>query len=409
MSLRKLYEYIKPLVDIYFYKYFGEKKTFVFDMITKLNEKASLSSNDEIKNCEFIYKIFYFAIFITFIVLIIWTLYDTWIKNYKSISYKLSPIIKNQLRLKDLAEFKQIENVIYFTDNFSIDFDLFIYTLIICVILYIVYYFHVKLEIDIVLKEFNLMVPILVIILILGIIYFIYNYTFINLLSRRNHSLKDVIYKNINIEFLNKYNICNYIQKKDKYDDYFQYGKCNDIKYNFSKNRLYDYINDVINEIYNKNNSLTLENFKTMKDKNGILYKDKLSSAFFTFILIKYFVDNNLLDDAKELLSTYNLFSFINRINPILSLNYESLIFSSSDVLNFESPKMRKVFNNNKDIYNYVYNEFYNNNSQVQELIIDIYNVCKYKIISIYDYYLFVGLIIICTIIYYFIKYYYKN
>ena len=208
-------------------------------------------------------------------------------------------------------------------------------------------------------------------------------------------------------KFKNK--ICNYSEKKNKFDDYFQEGKCNDIKYNFNQNKLFIYISSVINEAYNTDNAITLEKFKTMKDKNGVLYKDKLSSAFYTFILIRYYVDNNLLDDAKDLFSTHNLGSYISRINPILSLNYDSLIFNSVNTLNYEMPKMKKAFNNNKDIYNYVYNDFYNNNSIIQELIVDIYNICKYKMISLYDYYLLNGIIIFCVIIYYFFKYYFKK
>jgi hypothetical protein len=410
MNLKELYKYIKPIIDIYFYKYFGEKREFILEMIKLFNDKALTDAKDDTTGrCELINKIYYYVLFTIFILLIVWILYDTIKKNYRSLSYKIGLFMKDQIKLRDMLEFKQIENIIYFTDNFSLNIDLVIYLLLILLILYIAYRYQYVFEFKQVYKEFNMFIPVLITILILGIIYFIYNYTFLNLLSRRTHNLKDVIYKNINIEFINNHNICNYIQKKDKFDDYFEYGKCNDIKYNFNQNKLYTYINDVINEIYNSDNDITLEKFKSLKDKNGVLYKNKLSSAFYTFILIRYYIDNNLLDDAKELFSTYNLMSFLPRINPVLSLNYDSLIFSSSNSLNFETAKMKKAFNNNRDIYNYVYNDFYNNNSTVQELIIDIYNICKYKMISLYDYYLLIGIIIFCVVIYYFVKYYFKK
>lgn len=411
MNLKELYQYIKPIIDIYFYKYFGEKRQFIINMIRILDTKAIPEEDtpDNAFDCEWINKIYYYVLFTVFILLIVWILYDTFRKNYKALTYKIGILIKDQIRLKDILEFKQIESIMYITENFSLNLDLTIYILLIAVIIYIAYRFQYKLEIEEVYKEFNMLLPVLLIIMVLGIGYFLYNYTFFNLLSRRTHSLKDVIYKNINIEFINKHTICNYIQKKDKFDDYFQYGKCNDIKYNFNQNKLFEYIKNVINEIYNLDNAITLEKFKTLKDKNGILYKDKLSSAFYTFILVRYYIDNNLLDDAKELFSTYNLVSFLPRINPMLSLNYDSLIFNSSNSLGYEMPKMRQAFNNNKDIYNYVYNDFYNTNSIIQELIVDIYNICKYKMISLYDYYLLNGIIIICVIIYYFIIYYFKK
>jgi hypothetical protein len=181
--------------------------------------------------------------------------------------------------------------------------------------------------------------------------YFFYNYTFLNLLSKRGNTLKNLFYDNINIEFLTKYQLCNYAHKKDKFDDYFVVDKCNDLKSNFNLKKLFAYLTDVINEIYNQDNEITLEKFKTLQDKNGVLYKDKLSSAFFTFVLIRYYIDNNLVEDAKELFSTNNLNSPLTRINPILSLNYDSLMFASSNGLTYDMIQMQRAFNNNKDIY----------------------------------------------------------
>jgi hypothetical protein len=411
MNWKELYEYIKPLIDIYFIKYFGEKKDFMFEMTNIIAEKAEKdATGSTIPKCEFMIKIYYYVIFIIFISLIIWILYDTLIKNYRALSYSIGSMVKEQIKLKDMLEFKQIENIIYITDSFSINFDLLLYLILIIIILSIAYYFHYKANILKVYTEFNLLIPVFIVIVILGVIFFIYNYTFTNLISKRLHNLKYVIYNNINLEFINKYKICNYIQKKDRFDDYFIYGKCNDLKYSFNQNKLYLYITDCINELYNNNNELSLEQFKTAKDKNGILYKHKLSSAFYTFILARYYIDNNLLEDAKDLFSTYNLLTLLPRINPILSFSYDSLIVNqSNNSLTFELPKMRKAFNNNKDIYNYVYNDYYNISSQIQELIIDIYNICKYKMLSLYDFYLFIGIIIVCIIIYYFVKNYYNK
>lgn len=413
MSFAKLYEYIKPLVDIYIYKYFGEKKNFFFEMLKLLEIKAMENAKKvnvlKYETCEMLYKLYYYLVFLIFILLIIWILYDTFYKNFTAFSYNIGLLVKDQIRLNDILAFKQIEHLFYINDGFSFDYMLFIYLFIIILIIAIAYYFIFILKISEVYNEFNLLLPLLLFIISAGIFYFIYNYTFINLLSKRANTLKNLFYDNINIEFIKNYQLCNYSHKKDKFDDYFIIDKCNDIKTNFNLNKLFSYLTDVMNEIYNKDNEITLEKFKVLRDKNDVLYKDKMSSAFFTFIIIRYYIDNNLIEDAKELFSINNLSSIIRRINPILLLNYDSLLFSSSYGLTYDMPNMQKAFSNNKDIYNYVYNDFYNNNSQIQEIIVDIYNICKYKMISIYNYYVLIGIIIICIIIYYFIRYYYSD
>jgi hypothetical protein len=414
MNIKDIYKYIKPLIDIYFNKYFGEKKIFINEMLNILTDKAheqSTKSSVDKKTCDIIYKTFYFSILFIFILLIIIILYLIYINTYYSFNANIAKMLKNQLRLDDIPEFNQLKNIIYITDNFSFDFIFVIFIIIICIIIYFAYYFHNILNIDKVYKEFNILLPFLVITLIIGIVYYIYNFSYMNLVSRRTKNLLEMIYNNINLHFINSQGICNYISKKNKFDDYFVAGKCNDIKYNFNQTKLYNYIGDIINSAYNKHNDLTLEKFKTLKDENGVSYTDKLSSAFFTFILIRYFIDNNLLEEAKDLFSTFNLIKIkvMPRINPVLYLNTESILFNSKNELNFNNnPNLRKAFNRNKDIYNYVYNDYYNKQSIIQELIVDIYNLCKYKMLSVYDYYSFLGFIIICIIIYYFIINYYK-
>ena len=415
MNIKDFYKYIKPLIDIYFDKYFGEKKTFITEMIKILKIKAkeqSTKSSVDKNTCDIIYTIYYLTIFIIFLLLIIWILYDIYRKTNFILNATFSNMLKNQIKLDDIPEFSQLKNIIYITDNFSFDYTLIIFIIIIAIIIYLAYYFQVNLEIEGVYKEFNILLPFLGVSLIVGIVYYIYNFNYTNLLSRRSKNLLELVYNNINLNFINSQGICNYISKKNKFDDYFIAGKCNDIKYNFNQTKLYNYITEIMNSAYNKNNSLTLEKFKTLKDENGISYTDKLSSAFFTFILIRYFVDNNLLEEGKNLFSTFNLIKMklMPRINPILYLSNESILFNSKNELIFtNNPNMQKAFNRNKDIYNYVYNDYYNKKSLIQELIVDIYNLCKYKMLSVYDYYTLIGFIIICLIIYYFIINYYKS
>ena len=418
MKLQEIYDIIKPIIDIIVNKYFKEKYDFFINIISIFNTKASehaLSVGDSgttltVLKCTWIYKIYYYLILLVFLICCIWIIYDIFIKFFYSFNAYFSMLIKKQLKLKDIPEFKQIENIIYLTDNFSLDINFIFFIIISIIIIAIVYYFQFILNLNQLFKEFNLLIPFIATIIIIGIIYFIYNFNHLNILSRRNNSLMQSIYNNINMQFINEQQLCNYLQKKDKFDDYFVHGNCNDIKYLFSLKKLYSYITLQINEIYSKDNNVNIETFKSMKDSKGIFYKDRLRTAFFTFSIMKYYVDNNLLNDAKDFFSTYNLMKlrFKPRINPILNLNYDSILFNSTD-LSYSIPEMQQAFNNNKDIYNFVYNDFYNLNSTIQKIIVDIYNICKYKMICVYYYYILLSIIMICIILYYFIKKYYNR
>ena len=63
---------------------------------------------------------------------------------------------------------------------------------------------------------------------------------------------------------------------------------------------------------------------------------------------------------------------------------------------------MKEVFNNNKEIYYYVYNEYYEICNNIQNNIVDIYNICSHKTICMYYYYLIIGIVMLIIVIYYF-------
>ena len=157
--------------------------------------------------------------------------------------------------------------------------------------------------------------------------------------------------------------------------------------------------------------SITLEKFLTLKNNKNIYYKDLLISSFFTYTFIKYYIDNNLFDSAKKIFSVSNLQSsfYRNRINPILDLSYDSILFNpSNNDLNFNNILMQEAFNNNKEIYYYVYNEYYELCSNIQNTIVNIYNICTHKTICMYYYYAIIYIIMLIIIIYYFIINYLK-
>ena len=124
-------------------------------------------------------------------------------------------------------------------------------------------------------------------------------------------------------------------------------------------------------------------------------------------------VRKSFKNEAKDIFSTYNLMKYLlkSQINPLLNIKSEAILLDNDndDDLNYDSNlDIAIAFNNNKDIYNFVYNEYYNTKSTIQTLIVDIYNICKYKMTSIYIYYLFIILIMIFLIFFYFIVNYFN-
>jgi hypothetical protein len=399
--------FIISVFDIFFIKYFGDKFKFINTFINDFN-----SINAVNKDCGWMLNLFYYIILLIYFIAIIWIVCDVIIKNYYLSNAYIGMSFKDKLIFSDIPEFNQIKNLIYINDNFSFDIHFIIFLSLLIITVAIFYYFNYFKKYDNFFTEFNLIIPLFVISIIIGVIYFITNFKNTALLSSRVNILKTFIYDNINISFINNKKLCNYLDKKNILDDFFVYGKCNNIKYLFTQDKLYSYITDIINEIHNTtttDNNIDLDKFLTLKDKSGIFYKDRLVSAFFTFNFIRYYIDNNLLDEAKEFFSTYNIIKsiFNSRINPILNFNYDSILFNSTD-LSYNIPSMQNAFNHNKKIYYYIYNEFYNTNTNIQEMIIDIYNFCKFKILCIYYYYLIIAIMMIFMIIYYFTKNYYN-
>ena len=406
MKFREIYErFIKPFVEIVIY-YFTNKMKFT----NEVNQIIKVIG-DKDETCGFIKKAVYYSLLFIYFIAILWILLDIIMKNRYLFNSYFARVFKTQLLFSDIPEFYQLKNIIYITDSISFDIHFIIFISILLIIYGIYYYFNDNLKeffTDKFEKEFNLFIPFIVASIIIGIFYYIYNSYNIILLSNKSNKITKLIYDNMNKEFINKTKICNYNEEKiNNFDNDFVKGNCNDLKINFTTSKFYNYIDDTINEMYSnsKLNSITLEKFLTLKNNNNVPYKDLLISSFFTYTFIKYYVDNNLFDNAKQFFSSSNLETFIYkyRINPILDFNYDSILFNpSNDDLNFNNPLIQQAFNNNKDIYYYVYNEYYELCNEIQNILVDIYNICNYKTICMYYYYTIIFIIMIIIMIYYF-------
>jgi hypothetical protein len=386
-------------------QYFLDKNEF----LTNISKTFGSDKNkDNDGRCSYINEIFNVILIVLLILIFIYIILFTFSANYYSANALLKKSFSNQIRLRDIPEFYQIKNIFYINDFISFDTSLILLMFSAILLIVICYYLDNSpqfkdLKIHFI-ETLNLFIILSLLIVITGFIYYSINYNNLINLAKRNNILIVFFYKNINRDYIEKKQLCNYTDKKDILDSDFQLNKCNDIELNFSIQTLYDYIKDIMNEIYNDDNNITIDKFKTLQDKNGILYKDRLSSAFFTFSLMYYYTSNNLYDEAKELFAKHNY-----SINPILDLNYESVLLNKPDLSFNNNILMQTSFNNNKDIYYYVYNDYYNISSEIQNLIVDIYNICKYRMISIYTYYNFVFFMMIVIVIYYLIKKYMES
>jgi len=397
--------FMKLMKNIYFYgnKYYEEKKDF-YELILKINENNGIFCKHKWISKNLLQLIFLLLLFtlIWFLITIINNVY-----NYLKLTSFL--YMKDNARLIDSPLFIQLKNVYYFNDYFSIDMSFLIFIITPLIILAELWILKYGLEKNSKYREvFSYTEWFCYLIIIFGVIYYLIIYKDLTALGTRLNTANNIIYNNINADFINSQKICNYLNKKTEFDYEFVYGKCNDIRNNIAISKLYNYIKSITKEIQQNIApiaNIDVEKFKTLKDKYGILYKDKITSALFTFQLVKYYIDNDLIEEAKDFFSAYNLL-YLNKINllrkkinPILYLRFDNLIvFNNTFQYN---TKMADSFGQNKKIYNYIYGEINKIQNTIQNVVVDIYNICSYKLISVYVYYLIVFLLFIIFIIIY--------
>ncbi len=401
---QKFKEFIYFIVEM-INEYYKNKIDFI-ELAKKNNKLCGDKSDPNVKNN--IHSMIVMVVAVIVLLLVIYLILTTIDKSFNYVKSNIYLNFKTESKLIDNPKYKQVDNLYYINDYFTIDRGLFVFVIAAVIVLFLIS----KLE-DLALNydEFTYLKIFCYSIIVIAVFYYIINYIYIIDLGRQINFLNKYIYKNINTDFLNSEKICNYLNRKNEYDYKFKYGKCNDIKNNFSSQKLYNYIKkqmiDIENNIAPVNN-IDAEKFKVLKDKNGILYKDKIIKAIFTFQLIKYFLDNDLVEEAIEFFSTFNLLIFSNtifgkQINPFLYLRNENLmVFNNQFEYNFE---IQSSFFNNKNIYNHIYKDFNNIQNNIQNIILEVYNICSYKILTIDIYYGIIFVIMLIILILYIYMY----
>lgn len=381
--------------------YYMEKKIFFDNVLLNAVKNPRICKNKKIMELT-VQSIIIFLLFAIF-----WLIYDSLHQSYYYVKSKSYLYFKENSKLIDDPVFIQINNLYFLNNYFAIDINFFWFlfaAFFIIVKIYFLEMFNDGGE-----SVFNMLNILCYLILIIGVIFYIINYSYIISLGKRVNVLNKLIYNNINVEFINSQKICNYLNKKSEYDYEFTYGKCNDIAYNYSASKLYAYINLNINEIQELVGSisnLSIDKFKKLKDKKGVLYKDKIKSAIFTYQIISYYLDNDLIEEAKDFFSTYNLIYsrytdaiLKTRINPILFLRNDNIMLFDKSIQ--YTNLMSNSFGDNKNIYNLIYKEYSEIQNNIQNIIIDVYNICNYKMISVYIYYFIIFILIVLFVLYY--------
>jgi hypothetical protein len=113
-------------------------------------------------------------------------------------------------------------------------------------------------------------------------------------------------------------------------------------------------------------------------------------------------VDSDLIEEAKNFFSAFNMIYTPNlqiikkKINPLLYLKIDNIIIFDNIYL-FEG-ELKESFYENKELFEYIKFEYNKIQSQIQNMVVDIYDICSTKLMSIYVYYFSLLIVIIILI-----------
>lgn len=398
-------EILEILVKIITFIY--EESSNIIKLLTKSLEREPLICKD----IKIINDAIIFILWLFLVSSLLWMLYEIF-KNiflyFKLTSYRYFK--DGNPKFADSPLFKQLENLFYLNDYFSIDyiFITFVITAIFVIVKLYIFYDYLDKKDEF---HYTYIIMFCYISIVLSFIYYILNYIHIINVGKGLNAINRIFYTHINTDFINSKKICNYLDKKNEFDNHFIYGKCNDLKSNISINRLYEYIKSIFDDISRNHlpaNDLNNAKFKTLTDKKGILYKEKIISALFTFQILKYFVDNDLLEEAKDFFSAFNMIYTPNiqiikkKINPILYLKIDNLMIFDN-TYQFEG-QLKECFYENKEVFEFIKMEYNKIQNQIQKIVVDVYDICNTKLISIYVYYFSLLIVMIILLLIY--KYY---
>jgi len=387
------------------------------EQITKIISNISINivedfkdiGSDNNKNDEYCLMINLVSMYICVLFILYYYVYVSFVNylaNSLLNSYRINPSLGNY------AEYVQLKDIFYFGESFSINLYALIYLkllfIIIATLLYILYS--------------NADTPAYTYILCWSIFGFILLFTYFVVysyptiqLSNKNNKMMNTIYHNINKEYLENpiYDICNYFNSPDENSNKtFELNKCNDLNVSINNNQnVYNYIDYIYKQAniadgINKSDRITAlkNNYASKEDDES--YYDKIIKALFTNTILNYFMKNNLKNEASEFFSIENLnihygssfdeFFGKPRINPILYIKTNNLLFFESNYI-FTT----EIKNIPKEIFYEILQDYNKIENNASNLVIDIINKCKYKVVPPESYYNYITYFMIILLIVY--------
>lgn len=384
---------IKPRFIVLLYKilkkYIINKKELYDELVLeKINENNLCSA---VVNFILLFLIFFCLFYIIIIIIS---------NSFNSSNSWFANFFTKDPSLGSYPEYNQISNILYINDWFSIDYGFIINNIFILTFFISIYLLYKKNYYSKIFENLNYCIILFIIIFITYIIIYFYNYTNITTLSKKINDSMNIVYNNINYDFINEAKLCDYFVNTTN-NDIFENGKCNNIISKYNKKNIKKYISDTL---------LDIKNIRTMYDsefKNTKQY-NKIITALFTDSIINYFIKNNQEDELKNFFSIVNITNtnFLDNIykfhiNPFLYLKLSDLSFLN---INYPYKDYIDSFQNNKHIYFLVIKDLNDIEYKLSNNIVNIYNICRLKMLSSsfinYIITLFIILFIIIYIIY---------
>lgn len=393
---------IKKIIE-YLAKYLDEKITSFSNILSNAPPENGLCVKIYLGICIFI--IYFVCIFIFLQSLVIGSIY---LYQITTLNFRINSSLNQN------PSSAQIDNFIYITKWFCFERNMLISTVFIILYFIALFYLYTRVSSVNLLREWSYLIMFISICFILILLYFIMFYKTINTVANKSNIMLNIIYTNLNKDYLANAPICNYFHNPtnpEYTDPDFEYGKCNGFNTLITEEKLKDYIDSQIYEISKyisvSDPQIEKDFFKNVLDDKGISYYNKILSAIITHAMVSYYktLDPNG-KDGKDFFSIYNILNtnyfeelFKYRKNPFLDLDYKNLVLLSYDPY-AETKAIKLLDPDSKSVLlNYIKKDYDMVKNKITNSIIEFVNASNSITPAAYTYILIIIISVILFII----------